>query len=51
MLGNLTHVLYQVDNDTDADVIRAKGHNGNINEVRTYFVLLSDNHGHNFHLL
>lgn len=33
--GNMTHVLFQVDNDTDVDVYRAKGHNGKIYEVRS----------------
>jgi len=31
--GNMTHVLFQVDNDTDVDVYRAKGHNGKIYEI------------------
>ena len=31
----MTHVLFQVDNDTDVDVYRAKGHNGKIYEVRS----------------
>ena len=46
--GNLIHVLYHVDNGTDVDVIRAKGHNGNISEVRIDFDLLSNGHDHNF---
>ncbi|XP_031549715.1 uncharacterized protein LOC116287211 isoform X2 [Actinia tenebrosa] len=31
--GNTTHSLFQVDNDTDVDVYRAKGRNGKIYEV------------------
>ncbi|PFX29634.1 hypothetical protein AWC38_SpisGene5595 [Stylophora pistillata] len=31
--GNTTHSLYQVENDTDVDVYRAKGYNGKIYEV------------------
>lgn len=31
----MTHVLFQVDNDTDVDVYRAKGHNGKIYEVKS----------------
>lgn len=31
--GNMTHILFQVDNDTDVDVYRAKGYNGKIYEV------------------
>lgn len=31
--GNMTHVLFQVDNDTDVDVYRAKGRNGKIYEI------------------
>jgi len=31
--GNMTHTLFQVDNDTEVDVYRAKGRNGKIYEV------------------
>ena len=31
--GNMTHSLFQVDNDTEVDVYRAKGHHGKIYEV------------------
>ena len=31
--GNLTHVLFQVDNDTEVDVYRANGLHGKIYEV------------------
>lgn len=31
--GNITHTLFQVDNDTDVDVYRAKGYNGKIYEI------------------
>lgn len=31
--GNLTHVIFQVDNDTEVDVYRAKGLHGKIYEV------------------
>ena len=31
----MTHALFQVDNDTDVDVYRAKGRNGKIYEVRS----------------
>lgn len=30
---NITHTLFQVDNDTDVDVYRAKGYNGKIYEI------------------
>lgn len=36
MEGNLAHVLFQVDNDTDVDVYRAKGHNGKIYKVYSW---------------
>ena len=29
----MTHILFQVDNETEVDVYRAKGHNGKIYEV------------------
>jgi len=31
--GNMTHILFQVDNETEVDVYRAKGHNGKIYEL------------------
>lgn len=31
--GNMTHILFQVDNDTDVDVYRAKGRYGKIYEI------------------
>ena len=35
--GNVTHSLFQVDNDTDVDVYRSKGRHGKIYEVGPFF--------------
>lgn len=35
--GNVSHSLFQVDNDTDVDVYRSKGRHGKIYEVGLFF--------------
>ena len=37
--GNVTHSLFQVDNDTDVDVYRSKGRHGKIYEVGPFSIL------------